>query len=364
MKKNRSILLYPFSLVYGLITAIRNFLYDSELLKSVEFPIPVICVGNLAAGGTGKTPHTEYLARLLGKEFSVAILSRGYKRKSRGFRIATADSGVDDIGDEPLQMYRKFPGLTMAVDRDRVHGVREILRIKPDTNVIILDDGFQHRRITPGYSILLSAYDRLMIRDHMLPYGNLRESIHNMRRADIILVTKSPETVSAIQRRIIVKEISKAPYQNLYFTSITYGNPLQVFEGEEPGEDIFSAEMKEDTGVLLVSGIADPEPLAEYLRARTAELSIISFGDHHMFRDDDIERIKSAWAALKSRRKYLVTTEKDAVRLREFANIAEPFRSAIYYIPVGICFLNDDKEEFDKLIIDYVRKNKRNNRIS
>jgi tetraacyldisaccharide 4'-kinase len=203
-----------------------------------------------------------------------------------------------------------------------------------------------------------------MINDHMLPYGNLRESKKNMRRADIILITKSPESVSAIQRRIIVKEINKYPYQNLYFTSITYGDPLPVFEGKDPAPGIFDALLKDDTGILLVTGIADPGPLEEYIKARSAEQVILSFSDHHKFSERDIEKITSFWNSLKSGRKLLVTTEKDAVRLREFANFAEPIRSATYYIPVGIKFLNDDREEFDNLITDYVRKNKRNNRIS
>jgi tetraacyldisaccharide 4'-kinase len=364
MQKRRSIFLYPLSLVYGLITGIRNFLYDAGILKSCEFRIPVICVGNLAVGGTGKTPHTEYLVGLLKKEFTVAVLSRGYKRKSRGFMFAGKTSSVDDIGDEPLQMFMKFPDTTVAVDRNRVHGVREILKERPETNVIILDDGFQHRRITPGFSILLSDYSRLMITDHMLPYGNLRESVRNMRRADIILITKSPETVSAIQRRLIVKEIEKAPYQNLYFTSIIYRKPLPVFEGIDPADDIFPVSEKKDTGVVLVTGIASPEPLEEYLRDRTGELICLAFGDHHTFNKNDIEKIIIAWGSLESSRKYLITTEKDAVRLREFANIADSIRTAFHYIPVGIHFLNDDQEEFDNLIIDYVRKNKRNNRIS
>jgi tetraacyldisaccharide 4'-kinase len=364
MQKRRSIFLYPFSILYGLITGFRNFLYNSGILKSHEFNIPVICVGNLAVGGTGKTPHTEYLINLLGKNFNVAVLSRGYKRKTGGFVLATEKSTVSDIGDEPMQMFRKFPGITVAVDRDRVHGIREILNVRPEINVIILDDGFQHRRITPGYSILLSAFDRLMIKDHMLPYGNLRESVRNMDRTDIILITKSPENISPIQRRLIVKEINKPPYQNLYFTSITYKKPLPVFDGIDPEDCIISTAHEGITGIVMVTGIANPEPLSEYLQDKAGEIIALSYSDHHEFTENDIEKITEAWNSLRSSRKYLITTEKDAVRLREFTNIAETFRSAFYYIPVGIDFLNDDKEEFDNLIIDYVRKNKRNNRIS
>jgi tetraacyldisaccharide 4'-kinase len=362
MPERRSIFLYPVSLIYGLITSARNFLYDAEVLKSHEFNIPVICVGNLAVGGTGKTPHTEYLADLLRKSFIVAVLSRGYKRGTRGFRLAEANSSVNDIGDEPMQIHRKFPDVMVAVDGDRVSGVRTILIEKPQTGVIILDDGFQHRRITPGFSVLLTDFSRLMINDAMLPYGNLRENIHNMRRADVILITKSPENISPIQRRIIVKEIRKSPYQNLYFTSLTYQDPLPVFENTGKGPILCSG--KENTGIILVTGIANPKPLSEHLQKSSGEIIHIAFGDHHRFSEKDIEKINGAWQNLKSERKYVITTEKDAARLREFTNIAEPFRSAFFYIPVGINFLNNDKDEFDNLIVDYVRKNKRNNRIS
>jgi tetraacyldisaccharide 4'-kinase len=195
MAKHRSILLYPLSLLYGLITGIRNFLYNTGILKSHEFSVPVICVGNLSAGGTGKTPHTEYLIEILQKEFRVAVLSRGYKRKSSGFRTADSNSTVSDIGDEPLQISRKYPGIIVAADRNRVHGVEEIMKDFPDTSVILLDDAYQHRRITPGLSILLSDFNNLIITDHMLPYGNLRENRHNMNRADIILITDRKSVV-------------------------------------------------------------------------------------------------------------------------------------------------------------------------
>jgi len=364
MAKTRSIFLYPFSLLYGLFTGVRNFLYSAEIIKSHEFSIPVICVGNLSAGGTGKTPHTEYLIELLQKSFKVAILSRGYKRKSSGFLIADSNSTVSDIGDEPLQVSRKYPGVIIAVDRNRVHGVEEIMKTHPETSVIILDDGYQHRRITPGISILLSDFDNLMINDHMLPYGNLRETRHNMSRADIILITKSPENIAPIQRRIIIGDINKKPYQNLYFTSLSYKEPMPVSENKEKNEDPFSSGQVSDRGFLLVTGIANPAPLAEYLGKRANEIIHLSFGDHHNFTMNDIEKISNAYNTLKAPLKYIITTEKDSVRLREFTNIAEPIRSATYYVPIGIWFLNDDKDEFDNLIVDYVRKNKRNNKVS
>ncbi len=364
MVKKRHILLYPLSLLYGLATSVRNFLYDKEILASKEFDLPVLCVGNITVGGTGKTPHTEYLVDLLIRNnFRVATLSRGYKRKTKDFRIAVPGSGVNEIGDEPLQIFSKYPGITVAVDRKRVNGVKKILKEKPDTDVIILDDAFQHRKITPGFSILLTDYDRLIVYDYMLPFGNLRESASNMHRADIILVTKSPENLSPIQRRLIVKEMEKAPYQNLYFTTIVYKDPLPVF-GQENGCPTLLAEEPEDCDILLVTGIANPDPLKKYLANKNRKIVHLTYADHHNYSEDDLKEIINAWNSLKSSVKYIITTEKDAVRFREFSNIAESIKTAFYYIPVGIDFLNDDRDEFDNLIIDYVRKNKRNNRVS
>jgi tetraacyldisaccharide 4'-kinase len=364
MVKRRNIFLYPVSLIYGLITWIRNFLYNSGILPSVEFNFPVICVGNITVGGTGKTPHTEYIAGLLRKNFKVATLSRGYKRKTKDFRIASSASVVKEIGDEPMQLFRKFPDILVTVDKNRVHGVEKILSENPETEVIILDDAYQHRRITPGFSILLSDFERPFVNDHMLPFGNLRESSENMRRADIILITKAPPGISAIQRRVIVKEVDKAPYQNLYFTSFTYQAPLPVFDNKDPGETHLDLSEKRSFGILLVTGIANPIPLKTYLEQFSDEIIHLSFPDHYYFKEKDISNICAAYYDLKSTLKYVFTTEKDAVRLREFINIAEPLRSAFFYIPIGISFLNNDQDEFNKTIVDYVRKNKRNNRVS
>jgi tetraacyldisaccharide 4'-kinase len=364
MSNTRNIFLYPLSLIYGAVTGIRNFLYNTDVLRSVEFHLPVICVGNITVGGTGKTPHTEYIAGLLRDHFKVATLSRGYKRKTHDFRIATLTSLVSEIGDEPLQILHKLPDVMVTVDRDRVHGVKRILKERPETEVIILDDGYQHRRIEPGFSVLLSDFGRLIVRDHMLPYGNLRESKVNMRRADIILITKSPEDISPIQRRLIVKEVDKAPYQKLYFTSMIYKDPLPVFDTEYKPENHSKILLSPECGIVLITGIANPAPFKEYIQKSSGEVVHLSFPDHHNFKEKDIKNILSAYNDLRSTTKYLITTEKDAVRLREFINIAEPIRSAFYYIPVEVFFLNNDKDEFDNLIVDYVRKNKRNNRIS
>jgi tetraacyldisaccharide 4'-kinase len=364
MGNTRNIFLYPVSLIYALITGFRNFLYNYGLLSTTVFPIPIICVGNITVGGTGKTPHTEYLVDLLKKDFRVATLSRGYKRRTRDFRIASFTSTVSEIGDEPMQLFRKFPDILVSVDRRRVNGVWRILHYASETEVIILDDGYQHRSITPGFSILLSDFDRPFMRDFMLPYGNLREDKSNMRRADVILITKCPKNLNPIQRRLIVKEIGKAPYQNLYFTSLSYRSPLPVFGDEEKDQFYFDLTKCSDSSIVLLTGIANPKPLREYLQKFFSEITDLEYPDHYSYKESDILIISSAYNNLKTPAKYIMTTEKDAVRLREFTDIEESVKASMFYVPVGITFLNEDKDEFDNLVIDYVRKNKQNNRIS
>ena len=364
MGTTRNILLYPVSLIYKLITGFRNFLYNSNILPVTVFPVPVICVGNITVGGTGKTPHTEYLVDLLRKNFKVATLSRGYKRKTGDFRIASMSSTVGEIGDEPMQIFRKFPDILVTVDRKRVNGVRNIMDFASDTEVIILDDGFQHRSIIPGFTILLSDFERPFMRDHMLPYGNLREDKSNMRRADVILITKCPKNLNPIQRRLIVKEVGKAPYQSLYFTSLSYRAPLPVFESNDKDAHHPGLTKRPGSGIVLVTGIANPRPLKEYLQKFFDEITELAFPDHYSYKELDIAAIITAFNALRSTPKYIMTTEKDAVRLREFAEIDEKVKSVLFYIPVGINFLNDDKDEFDNLILGYVRKNKQHSGIS
>jgi tetraacyldisaccharide 4'-kinase len=356
-------LLYPLSLVYGAVTGFRNFLYNSGILHKYDFDVPVICIGNITVGGTGKTPHSEYIIGILNEKFNVALLSRGYMRKSRGFRFATPEMSPEEVGDEPLQICRKFTEITVAVDADRVHGVNTIIKEHPETEVIILDDGFQHRKILPGFSILLTDYSRLMIHDHLLPYGNLRESVINMYRADMILVTKCPEDISPISRRIIVKEINKAAYQNLYFTTVVFMDPLPVFR-EIKERAIYHNGTTRKATIVLITGIANPAQLKDYISKMAEEVIHLNYPDHHMFTEKDLMKISETFNSVASPEKVIITTEKDAVRLREFTNIAESLKASFFYIPIGIKFLNEDKEEFDNLIIDYVRKNKRNNRIS
>ncbi|HEX2969503.1 MAG TPA: tetraacyldisaccharide 4'-kinase [Bacteroidales bacterium] len=362
MLDNRNFLLYPLSLAYGIITEIRNFMYNSGILISREFDIPVICIGNITIGGTGKTPHTEYFTEILSKHFKVAVLSRGYKRKTADFRIITPSSTVSEAGDEPLQIAKKFPDLLVVVESNRIRGIDKILELRPDTEVVVMDDGFQHRSLKPGFSILLSDFGRPMQEDHLIPFGSLRERADNMQRADIILITKTPPNISAIDRRLIVSKTNKFSHQNLYFTAIKYLQPVPVFENINddfnPGWNSFS-----DNGAVLVTGIANPLPLVEHLKRIFSTLEHLAFPDHHDFSENDIKNISDTFQNLKTSNRYVITTEKDAMRLREFANIASEIKSCSYYIPVGIEVLNEEKEELDKQIIDYVRKNKRNNRL-
>lgn len=360
MGNRKIILLYPFSLLYGLITGIRNLLYDLSILHSEKFSIPVICVGNITVGGTGKTPHTEYLVRLLQREYRVAVLSRGYKRKSSGFLIADESSSVRDIGDEPLQIFRKFPGLIVAVDTDRRNGIKRIIDRFPATDVIILDDGFQHRRVRPGLSILLTDCSRLLTRDNLMPYGRLRESSKNRKRANIIIVTKNDPAIPDNKIADISFELQISEDQKVFFTKFDYRDPVPVFNEENTGRNRFPLNDPGEKGAILVTGIASPSGIIKYLGHFFSEIVHLGFPDHHNYNVRDLDRINAAWQNFGASQKILITTEKDAVRLREFTNIAPGIKSAFYYLPVEVSFLKENKNMFDSLIFDYVGKDKRN----
>lgn len=359
MFDNKNPLLYPLSLVYGMVTGIRNFLYSAGVFKSYSFDLPVICVGNITMGGTGKTPHIEYLVHLLKEKYNVAVLSRGYRRKSKGFLIASQDSAPGEIGDEPRQIALKFPDIVVALDNDRVRGIRNILDQRPETDLILLDDGFQHRRLSPGLSILLCDFSRPLSNDNILPFGSLREGRANARRADVIIITKTPPEITPIERRLIIDSTNKFPYQSLFFTSIDYMNPVPVFSGVN---SVFNLEWNsfQENGAILVTGIANASSLLSHVKRTFSEVIHLNFRDHHDFTEEDINKINEAWKNSGKTCKYIITTEKDAVRLREFANIADDLKSAFFYIPIGIEFINNGREEFNKLINDYVGKNKRN----
>lgn len=358
MAAGKNPLLWPFSLLFRMVTGIRNFLYDKGIIPSEEFGIPVICIGNITVGGTGKTPHAEYIISLLGREFRTALLSRGYMRKTSGFRYVTPSSGAADSGDEALQISRKFPGTIVAVDSDRIKGIKTILRDYPDTDVIILDDGFQHRRLRPGLSILLTDYSRLMTRDSLLPYGRLREQASQRKRAGTIIVTKTPADISESERIAISNELRTAKDQKIFFSTISYGTLQPVFEEYAHPMDLPAEKERNERAAVVLTGIASPGPLINYLGKYFAEIRHLRFPDHHSFTRRDLEKISKAFESVSLSSKIIITTEKDAVRLREISYIDDSLKKTLYFIPAGVSFLNDNKCEFDKVIIEYARKNK------
>ncbi len=353
----RALLLYPLSILYGIVMSTRNTLFDLKILKSKEFSIPTISVGNITVGGTGKTPHIEYLIELLQDKYKIATLSRGYKRKTKGFLIADKNSTVDKIGDEPLQIKKKFPKITVAVDEKRVNGITKLLNKDNPAETILLDDAYQHRYVKPGLSILLIDYNRLITRDHLLPYGMLREKRIERQRANIIIVTKCPVGLKPIEKRLVINELRPFPFQDLLFTSIRYKEPVSVFD---PNNILSNRELLDKRpNVLLVCGIANPAPLISYTKKFAKTVEEIIFPDHYKFNENDFHNIQTKFASL-PKNSIILTTEKDATRLRELPNIDKKTKKVFFYIPVGINFLGDDCEKFNERILNYVTKDKRN----
>jgi len=360
------IILYLLSIIYQLIVIVRNKLFDLKLLKSVEFSTPIISVGNLTVGGTGKTPHIEYLAAILSKSnLEVAVLSRGYKRKTKGFRLADMASTVTEIGDEPMQIKQKYPSIEVAVDENRVRGIEKLQSMYKKLCVVLLDDAFQHRYVKPGLSILLTDFHRPYFEDKMLPLGRLRENISESVRAQIIIVSKTPDDIKPIDKRIVIKKIKPYPFQNVYFTSIKYGNliPVQEFIQRKAYQIELNADfIAKNYQILLITGIANPFTLNEYLKKYSQQIDLMEFADHYQFKPKDIKQIAHSFALLKqnTQNTIIVTTEKDVLRLQNLAlkNEFKEMDLPIYYIPIEIEFLDNTKEEFDNQIIGYVRTNK------
>ena len=348
--------LLPLSWLYGLGVKARNQLFELGVLKSRSFKTPVISVGNITVGGAGKTPHVEYLIRLLKDQHKVAVLSRGYKRKSKGFVRADNDTPMRMIGDEPFQMKQKFPDITVAVDRDRCHGIDELTdsNDKDAADVILLDDAFQHRYVKPGINILLVDYHRLIIYDKLMPAGRLREPKDGKSRADIVIITKCPADLKPIDYRVITKAMNLFPYQELFFSTIDYCPLKQLFGGEE-----LPLEQLNDKHVLLLTGIASPKQMQEDLTAMGAKINALSYADHHQFHKKDIRRINEVFASM-AEPKMIVTTEKDAVRLEDVEGLSDEVRKSIYKLPIKVSFMLDQEEEFNHKITGYVRKNSRN----
>ena len=348
--------LLPLSWFYGLGVNFRNTLFSIGMLKSRAFDVPVISVGNITVGGSGKTPHVEYLVRLLKDTFHTAVLSRGYKRKSKGFVQATKETAMPEIGDEPYQMKEKFPEVTIAVDKDRCHGIDTLVEKDKNIDVILLDDAFQHRYVKPGINILLVDYHRLIIYDALLPAGRLREPLSGKDRADIVIVTKCPKDLKPMEYRVITKAMSLYPYQQLFFTSIDYGKLQSLFLDVEDTKELKDVK---DYHALLLTGIASPRQMTHDLSPLIPHLTPLTFGDHHDFKEKDIKLINSAFAALPEP-KLIITTEKDATRLKQVEGLSDEVRQNTYVLPINVCFLQNQADMFNHQIIDYVHKNSRN----
>ena len=341
--------------MYGFAVGIRNTFFEIHILKSREFDVPVISVGNLSAGGTGKTPFTEYLISILKHDYKVAVLSRGYKRRTRGFHLVNTDSTPMEVGDEPLQIKRKFSDITVAVDRNRVHGIQTLLATKPQPNVVILDDAFQHRYVLPGLSILLMDYNHPYYHDSLLPFGRLREHFNEKKRAHIVVVTKCPVRIKPIEQRLISNELNLFAYQKLHFSHIVYG-PLQpVFKHESTNlnRDDFR---KSKFQVLLVTGIANSMPFKKHIQGLTTQIVELKFPDHHAYTLKDVRQILEQFERLEYDKKVIITTEKDAIRFQKFHNIAHLTQSVWYYIPIKTGFSAKEEKALRNQIDSYVRK--------
>ena len=347
--------LLPLSWLYGAGVRFRNLLFDAGVLHSRAFAVPVISVGNITVGGTGKTPHVEYLVRLLKDSFKTAVLSRGYKRKSKGYVLADDDATARTIGDEPFQMHSKFKDIYVAVDKKRCRGIEQLCADKPDVDVILLDDAFQHRYVQPGINILLIDYNRHIMHDKLLPAGRLREPQGGMSRANIVIVTKCPDHLRPMDYRVMEREMDLYPYQKLFFTGIEYGNLTPLFGGN--GRPLSS--IGNDETILLLTGIASPRQMQGDLRKHCGNIVPLAFPDHHAFRRADVERINAMFAEMPSP-KIIVTTEKDSMRLLALEGLSDEVRRSIYALPIKVKFMLNAQEKFNDYIISYVRKNSRN----
>lgn len=343
------ILLLPISLLYHIVLTIRHKLYDWHILRSKGFDRPIICVGNLNLGGTGKTPHTEYLIQLLKDSHQLATLSRGYGRKTKGFQLADPQSTFETVGDEPMQYFKKFPDIQVAVDEDRVEGVEKLLAGKNTPDVILLDDAFQHRRIKAGLNILLTEYQHLFCDDFLFPAGTLRDIRSAAKRADIIVVSKSPKTLGDAEKQQIVNKLKPTEKQKVFFSSLEYAplKPLNKAAEQSSTENTDS--------VLAFCGIANPKPFFEELKKHYKTVDSLAFGDHHAYTENDIKTILKRFADLEDNKKIIITTEKDAARLTNSPYLCQFETAPLYDLPVSLRFHN--QEEFNKEILTYVRQN-------
>ena len=350
--------LKPLSWFYGLGVDVRNTLFDMGVLPSVSYDIPIINVGNITVGGTGKTPTVEYLIQLLSGKYRVAVLSRGYKRKTKGYLLSSTTTTMEEIGDEPWQIKQKFPDVYVVVDADRRRGIERLLNDEAtkDVEVILLDDAFQHRYVKAGHNILLVDYHRIISDDCLLPAGRLRERPSASTRASTVIVTKCPQHINAMGFRVILSSLNIRPYQQLFFSTFTYETLQQLW-----GEGSLEPDMlrKDNIHVLLLTGIGNPRQMEQDVRKFAQHISPLTFPDHHYFSKRDVETINQALKDLPQPH-IIITTETDATRLLHLKGLSDEVKESTYVLPIGISIMRNEKDKFDKTILDYVQENKRN----
>lgn len=344
--KSFRILLLPFALIYWVVIGVRNWLYNKNILKTTEYGMPLICVGNLSVGGTGKSPMVEFLLVHLKDRYKVATLSRGYKRRTKGYALADDDSTALDIGDEPMQFHQKFPDVPVAVGEERILAIPQLLHDRPATEVIILDDAFQHRAIKAGLNILLTDYNNLFTRDFYLPTGDLRDLRSSYKRAEVLVVTKCDPAMTEEERNKIIKEISPLPDQPVFFTTTEYGTMYHILSKEK-------IDLSDESEVLLVTGIANPAPLKDLLEKYCESYTMLQYSDHHIFTIDDLKEIKKKYGNMQGMQKIILTTEKDAVRLAKFNTAITDL--PLYVIPVRHHFLFNGEEKFKETIVNFIK---------
>lgn len=355
--KYYNLILQPLSWIYGFVVFVRNKLFDWGILKETSFPnIPIICVGNLSVGGTGKTPHIEYLIRLLQDKYKVAVVSRGYKRKEKKPLIATNTSTYQQIGDEPYQIKQKYPNTIIAVDANRKRAINHLLKLEPHQrpDIILMDDGFQHRYVKPSFNIILSDNSRPIYEDSLLPLGQLREPTDNLHKANIVVVTKCPPHMKPIDMRIAYNGFNLYPYQSLMFTYMSYGQIISLQGNSLPNKALQEKE------VLLITGIAKPAHLLRYIKKICHKVKILKYPDHHNYSHEDIQNINTQLEELNPEKRIAITTEKDMVKLQH-TTLPHNLYQSLYYIPIQIAFFSKEEQSiFNKKILNHVRKNTTN----
>jgi tetraacyldisaccharide 4'-kinase len=344
--KSFRVLLLPFAIIYGWIISIRNWMYNKNVLKSVQFNFPIICVGNLSLGGTGKSPMVEHLLSITAEKYKMATLSRGYKRRTKGYALADSNTTALEIGDEPMQFHIKHPKVSVAVCERRIEAIPQLIQDIPNLQAIILDDAFQHREIIAGFNIILTDYNNLYCDDISFPTGDLRDERKSAKRANIIVVTKCPSNLSLEERDEIIEKLYPAQNQSIFFTSIAYETPYHIYNPNEEWVLTINDE------VLLVCGIANPLPLKEYLHEHSHTYYQLSYSDHHIFSIEDLNEIKERFEQINTKRKLILTTEKDAVRLVKYTE--ELNQIPLYVLPIKPQFLFNTEQEFNRLVMDYL----------